>query len=42
MHAYLLNVGLKTLASKNVIRPAFQNPQALISNLTSLPAADKC
>ena len=41
MRAYLLKVGLKTLASKNAIRPAFQNLQALISNLTSLPAADK-
>ena len=42
MFACHLVFGLKTLTSKNAIWPACQNPQALISSLTSLPAAAEC
>ena len=42
LFAYHLAFGLKTLTSKNAIWPACQNPRALISSLTSLPAAVEC
>ena len=38
MFAYRLAFGLKTFTSKNAIWATCQNPRALISSLTSLPA----